>query len=104
MRTGGTPRKISDQGCVIYLDVTAPECDQRSKCFGLNVIVLPQLRTEQEIESLYFPGKNDFCPDELLGMQLFGGDNRREDPDATIVLGDFSNEENVLPPKVLLLS
>ena len=51
-----------------------------------------------------FPEEKNFCPDELLDMLLFGGDNPRQDADATIVLGDFSKEENVLPPKVLLLS
>lgn len=98
----GKPATIEDRGCVIELDVPSPECNKKKKKRRIQVIVLSQIRTKAECVALNIQGVNEFTPEEILGIRLFGGDNMRSDVDATVVLGHFDLEHLTLPPKFLM--
>ena len=60
LKSGNAHLTVPDNGCIIELDVPSPECDHRRKKRKVNVIVLPQLKTEKELLTLSLQVKNDF--------------------------------------------
>ena len=91
--------------CVLFILMSQPQNSiNDGNAFVSTSSCCHSFERSTRLSHFIFPEEKNFCPDELLDMLLFGGDNPRQDADATIVLGDFSKEENVLPPKVLLLS
>jgi len=83
------------------VNVASPECDTKTRTHRVCVITLPQIHKAQDCKK--FLRQTDFDLHYLIKLKFFGNVDIDSNVDATIVLGDFRLEKEVLPEKMLLL-
>ena len=84
-----------------FVNVASPECDTKTRTHRVCVITLPQIHKAQDCKK--FLRQTDFDLHYLIKLKFFGNVDIDSNVDATILLGDFRLEKEVLPEKMFLL-
>ena len=83
--------------------VASPEDPTKRREIAVEVIHVTQAIPVSSMNDTGMKGDNNFSPEEILSVNLFGFKDIRDDVDATIILGHFTLEHQIYSPKLLLL-
>lgn len=99
---GVLPRSVIGRREIFHLkDVPSPEDSNTFRDFTIEVIHVEQHCTVSSVENL--KGANEIDPHIMMEYQVLMNNDLSDKVDATAVLGHFTKENKILPPKLLLL-
>lgn len=85
------------------LKVPSPEDLSKYRDLVVHVIWVEQMFTYEECNQKFAKGENNFSSEHLNELKTFSNDDIDDDVDYTVLMGLFSKEQCLLPPKLLLI-